>query len=127
MLYTDCYTVRLCVNLHESLVVVQSAVCNTDSSMWLLHTLLLQQQTEHRKLKKRLRRRNTRYQSALEHSKAALSAKISADRMLTEQAVSVTVTGRMKELYSLWSKMVKHNRTLDQIQDVVALRVSKCL
>jgi (p)ppGpp synthase/HD superfamily hydrolase len=95
--------------------------------MWLLHTLLLQQQTEHRKLKKRLRRRNTRYQSALEHSKAALSAKISADRMLTEQAVSVTVTGRMKELYSLWSKMVKHNRTLDQIQDVVALRVSKCL
>jgi ppGpp synthetase/RelA/SpoT-type nucleotidyltranferase len=47
--------------------------------------------------------------------------------MLTEQAVNVTVTGRMKELYSLWSKMVKHNRTLDQIQDVVALRVSKIL
>jgi (p)ppGpp synthase/HD superfamily hydrolase len=47
--------------------------------------------------------------------------------MLTEQAVNVTVTGRMKELYSLWSKMVKHNRTLDQIQDVVALRVRHCL
>ena len=37
--------------------------------------------------------------------------------------LTVTVTGRMKELYSLWSKMVRYDCKLDGIQDVVALRV----
>ncbi|KAG5187971.1 hypothetical protein JKP88DRAFT_197923, partial [Tribonema minus] len=79
---------------------------------------------EYRSLKKRLRRRHSRYQRALEQSKAALVQKISEDRMLVDQAVNITVTGRMKELYSLWMKMeTKYERKLDRIQDVVALRV----
>jgi len=46
------------------------------------------------------------------------------DRTLMEQAGGVEVYGRRKELYSLWHKMkTKGEDNLDQITDVVALRV----
>lgn len=36
---------------------------------------------------------------------------------MQEQAVVVAVTGRMKELFSLWTKMeTKYERKLDRIQ-----------
>jgi hypothetical protein len=79
---------------------------------------------EYSKLKKRLRMRMWRYRRALDQSKDVLEQKISEDKMLTDQAVTVNVTGRMKELYSLWTKMeTKYERKLDRIRDVVALRV----
>jgi len=40
------------------------------------------------------------------------------------QDVEIEVVGRTKELYSLWHKMeMKHDRNLDHITDLVALRV----
>ena len=49
---------------------------------------------------------------------------LSGDKMLKEQGCEVVVSGRTKELYSLWLKMeTKYEHSLDKIADVVALRV----
>ena len=46
------------------------------------------------------------------------------DPTLQSQDVNIEVVGRTKELYSLWHKMeMKHDRNLDHITDLVALRV----
>lgn len=80
--------------------------------------------SEYANLNRRIRKRYPRYQRALSNSKAALELKLAEDKMLNEQAVNVTVVGRMKELYSLWVKMeTKYERKLDKIQDAVAIRV----
>lgn len=77
---------------------------------------------EYKRLNRHLRRIQTRIRDTLETSQDILRKTMSRDATLTEQAVSVEVSGRRKELYSLWHKMeTKGEDNLDQITDVVAL------
>lgn len=79
---------------------------------------------EYDRLNRRLRQHQTKFQDTLDKSQEILRDRLNADPTLREQAQSVTVSGRTKEIYSLWHKMeTKNERNLDHIVDVVALRV----
>jgi len=79
---------------------------------------------EYRKLNRRLRRNQTKIRVTLERSQEILREALARDRTLGEQAATVEVYGRRKELYSLWHKMrTKGEDNVSKITDVVALRV----
>jgi GTP pyrophosphokinase len=79
---------------------------------------------EYKRLSRRLHQHQKKFQETLDKSKKMLKERLLADPTLRDQAVSVKVSGRMKEIYSLWHKMeTKGERNLDHILDVIALRV----
>jgi RelA/SpoT family (p)ppGpp synthetase len=79
---------------------------------------------EYKRLNRRLRQHQKKFQDTLDRSQKMLRDRLSSDRTLRDQAVEVSVSGRMKEIYSLWHKMeTKGDRNIDHIVDVVALRV----
>lgn len=79
---------------------------------------------EYNRLSQMLRQHQQRFQDTLDNSQELLRARLNSDPTLRDQAASVKVFGRMKEIYSLWHKMeTKGERNLDHIVDVVALRV----
>jgi RelA/SpoT family (p)ppGpp synthetase len=79
---------------------------------------------EYKRLNRRLSQHQTKFEDMLEKSQKMLKARLNIDPTLRDQAASVQVSGRMKEIYSLWHKMeTKGERNLDHIVDVVALRV----
>jgi hypothetical protein len=79
---------------------------------------------EYKRLNRRLRRHQTKFRETLDRSQNILEQTLQNDRTLKEQAVEVKVSGRTKELYSLWHKMdTKGESDLGHISDVVALRV----
>ena len=79
---------------------------------------------EYKRLSRRLRQHQKKFQDTLDKSQELLKERLNSDPTLREQAASVKVSGRMKEIYSLWHKMeTKGERNLDHILDVVALRV----
>ena len=79
---------------------------------------------EYKRLNRRLRTHQKKFQDALDKSQVLLNERLMRDPTLMEQAAEVTVSGRTKEIYSLWHKMeTKGERNLDNILDVVALRV----
>ena len=78
---------------------------------------------EYRRLQARLRTHQSRFQSTLQKSQALVQQHLNRDPTLRQQA-SIEVFGRTKEIYSLWHKMEsKGVKNLDQIGDLVALRV----
>lgn len=82
---------------------------------------------EYDRLNTRLRRHQAQFRDTLEKSQLILSQMLENDPTLKEQNVQVKVYGRTKELYSLWHKMeTKDLKDLEQIHDVVALRVVLC-
>lgn len=79
---------------------------------------------EYKRLSRRLAQHQSKYEDTLEKSQKILKERLMSDRTLRQQAANVEVSGRMKEIYSLWHKMeTKGERNLDHIVDVVALRV----
>uniref|UniRef100_A0A7S3KZY2 Putative GTP diphosphokinase RSH1, chloroplastic n=1 Tax=Amphora coffeiformis TaxID=265554 RepID=A0A7S3KZY2_9STRA len=79
---------------------------------------------EYKRLKRRLQDHEARYKETLDRSKEILEKQLQKDPTLSQQAAKVEVYGRTKELYSLWHKMeTKGERNLENIADVVALRV----
>lgn len=79
---------------------------------------------EYKRLNRRLRRHQTKFRETLDRSQKILEQTLQNDRTLKEQSVGVKVSGRTKELYSLWHKMdQKGENDLGHISDVVALRV----
>jgi hypothetical protein len=79
---------------------------------------------EYKWLNRRLRRHQSQFRETLEKSQDILRRTLQQDDTLREQAESVMVYGRTKELYSLWYKMeTKGVRDLNNISDVVGLRV----
>ena len=79
---------------------------------------------EYKRLNRRLRQHQKIFQETLDRSQKMLRDRLNADRTLRDQAMEVSVSGRMKEIYSLWHKMeTKGDRNIDHIVDVVALRV----
>jgi len=79
---------------------------------------------EYKRLSRKLDQRQSKYEDTLEKSQKILKDRLNSDPILRQQAAGVKVSGRMKEIYSLWHKMeTKGERNLDHIVDVVALRV----
>ena len=79
---------------------------------------------EYRRLNRRLRRHQQKFRDTLDKSQEILEQTLNADTVLQEYATGVKVSGRTKEVYSLWHKMeIKGEHNLDHIVDVVALRV----
>lgn len=79
---------------------------------------------EYKRLNRKLRRHQTKFRETLDRSQEILKQTLNNNPTLMEQAVEVKVSGRTKELYSLWNKMdTKGDHDLDHITDVVALRV----
>jgi len=75
-------------------------------------------------LKERLEQHQTKLKETLDATQLALQRVLSSDHTLRQQAANVEVSGRTKELYSLWHKMeTKDVQSLENIVDVVALRV----
>jgi len=79
---------------------------------------------EYERLERRLRQRQAKFEETLDNSVKVLEETLNNDPTLQSQNVRIEVKGRTKELYSLWHKMeMKHDRNLDHITDLVALRV----
>jgi len=79
---------------------------------------------EYKRLNRKLRKHKKSFKETLNKSKILLQERLDCDTTLGEQAETVEVYGRTKELYSLWHKMeTKKEHNLEHIVDVVALRV----
>ncbi|KAL7452618.1 hypothetical protein ACHAWC_004347 [Mediolabrus comicus] len=79
---------------------------------------------EYKNVNYRLNHRKDKIANTLDHSVRVLKETLRNDPTLLGQDVDISVVGRTKELYSLWHKMeMKHDRNLDNIADLVALRV----
>ena len=79
---------------------------------------------EYAQLNQRLSQRQSQFGETLDNSIKVLKQTLENDQTLSSQNVNIEVVGRTKELYSLWHKMeMKHDRNLDHISDLVALRV----
>ncbi len=79
---------------------------------------------EYKRLNYRLGERHEQISDTLDNSIKVLENTLNNDPTLHSQNVRIEVVGRTKELYSLWHKMeMKHDRNLDHITDLVALRV----
>jgi (p)ppGpp synthase/HD superfamily hydrolase len=79
---------------------------------------------EYKRLDRRLRQHEKQFKDTLDKSQVLLQRRLQNDPTLKQQAAKVEVFGRRKEIYSLWHKMeTKQEHNLDNIMDVVALRV----
>jgi len=79
---------------------------------------------EYKRLNRLLKEHSEKYHVTLEKSHEIMRKTLSNDRLLCDKTEDVKVSGRTKELYSLWYKMKSRaDYNLDHIADVVALRV----
>ncbi len=79
---------------------------------------------EYKNVNYRLNHRKDKIANTLDHSVRVLKETLRNDPTLLGQDVDISVVGRTKELYSMWHKMeMKRDRNLDNIADLVALRV----
>jgi (p)ppGpp synthase/HD superfamily hydrolase len=79
---------------------------------------------EYKRLNRRLRQHQKYFRDLLDRSKDHLQRRLNVDPTLMQQAAKVEVSGRTKELYSLWLKMeTKKEHRLEDIMDVIGLRV----
>ncbi|AEB12731.1 RelA/SpoT family protein [Marinithermus hydrothermalis] len=74
-------------------------------------------------LEVRLSHHRAEHQAIVERAKAALEEALAKDYVLKLAVQEYTVTGRTKHLYSIWKKMERDGKTLEQIYDLLALRV----
>lgn len=79
---------------------------------------------EYKRLNRRLLQHQKQFRETLDKSQELLQRRLDNDPTLRQQAAKVEVSGRTKEIYSLWHKMeTKNEHNLDNIMDLVALRV----
>lgn len=71
----------------------------------------------------RLKSHRAEREAAVERGKEALEAVLARDSVLGASIQGYEVTGRTKHLYSIWKKMQREGRALEQIYDLLALRV----
>ena len=78
---------------------------------------------EYRALKKRLEAHRAIRQEVVERARARIERLLAADPFLAQVLAGYTVAGRTKHLYSIWRKMRRDQRSLEQIYDLLALRI----
>jgi GTP pyrophosphokinase len=81
------------------------------------------QPQEYESLEARLKSHQAEREAAVERGKEALELVLARDSVLGASIQGYEVTGRTKHLYSIWKKMQRENRALEQIYDLLALRV----
>jgi len=78
---------------------------------------------EYQALKKRLESHPAIRPQVVESASRKLREFLEKDPLLKEGITSFEISGRTKHLYSIWRKMQRDNKTLEQIYDLLALRV----
>lgn len=81
---------------------------------------------EFRKLNQLVSMRHAQHQSTLQAATHDFSNILRHDPIFKEQNVRIEITGREKGMYSLWEKMrrkPKYHNNIDNIDDVIALRI----
>ncbi|MDX2008379.1 MAG: bifunctional (p)ppGpp synthetase/guanosine-3',5'-bis(diphosphate) 3'-pyrophosphohydrolase [Meiothermus sp.] len=62
-------------------------------------------------------------EAAVQKARETLETALKRDFILKQSVKSVEVTGRTKHLYSIWKKMEREEKAIEQIYDLLALRV----
>ncbi|MBF6593487.1 MAG: bifunctional (p)ppGpp synthetase/guanosine-3',5'-bis(diphosphate) 3'-pyrophosphohydrolase [Thermaceae bacterium] len=78
---------------------------------------------QYRDLEARLKSHQAEREAAVQKAREALELALSRDFILKQSIKKVEVTGRTKHLYSIWKKMEREGKALEQIYDLLALRV----
>jgi len=78
---------------------------------------------EYRALKKRLESHRAIRAEVIERAKEKLFRHLKRDPILRAGIRDFEISGRTKHLYSIWRKMQREGKTLEQIYDLLALRV----
>ncbi len=77
----------------------------------------------YRQLQERIRQGQEAREALIQRSIALLEEALAKDELLQAQIQGVEVTGRPKHLYSIWRKMEREGKALEQIYDLLAIRV----
>ncbi|MER3553095.1 MAG: GTP pyrophosphokinase [Meiothermus sp.] len=78
---------------------------------------------KYRDLEARLKSHQAEREQAVHKAKETLETALSRDFGLKGSIRKVEVTGRSKHLYSIWKKMEREGKAIEQIYDLLALRV----
>ena len=78
---------------------------------------------EYAALAERLQHHDQAHREVVENARSALEHALERDYVLGLSVDGFTVSGRTKHLYSIWKKMQREGKTLEQIYDLLALRV----
>ncbi|WP_457631837.1 RelA/SpoT family protein [Oceanithermus sp.] len=78
---------------------------------------------EYRALSERLAHLDTAHREVVDNAKGALELALQKDYVLGLSVAGFSVAGRTKHLYSIWKKMQREEKSLEQIYDLLALRV----
>ncbi|EME28808.1 guanosine-3',5'-bis(diphosphate) 3'-pyrophosphohydrolase [Galdieria sulphuraria] len=79
--------------------------------------------SEYEEIRQLVEKKLPKYMRVLEESRQALKTALQNDVILQQSVAQVEVSARIKELYSLWKKMQQHGKDIEDIYDLVALRV----
>jgi guanosine-3',5'-bis(diphosphate) 3'-pyrophosphohydrolase len=74
-------------------------------------------------LESRLKSHRAEREVAVEEARRRLEESLRSDEALAQEVVGFEVVGRTKHLYSIWRKMQRDEKALEQIYDLLALRV----
>lgn len=77
----------------------------------------------YRDLLARLKSHKAEREAAVQAAKEKLEQALERDFILKQSIKKVEVTGRTKHLFSIWKKMEREGRAIEQIYDLLALRV----
>jgi GTP pyrophosphokinase len=75
------------------------------------------QPDDYRRIARQLRERRTQRESYIESAKRELQA------LLEEADIRAEISGRPKHIYSIWRKMKRKEKGLDELYDVLAVRI----
>ncbi|HGY09990.1 MAG TPA: bifunctional (p)ppGpp synthetase/guanosine-3',5'-bis(diphosphate) 3'-pyrophosphohydrolase [Oceanithermus profundus] len=78
---------------------------------------------EYEALVQRLTHHDQAHREVVDNAKSALEHALAGDYVLGLSVDAFTVSGRTKHLYSIWKKMEREGKALEQIYDLLALRV----
>ncbi|WP_287371134.1 bifunctional (p)ppGpp synthetase/guanosine-3',5'-bis(diphosphate) 3'-pyrophosphohydrolase [Oceanithermus sp.] len=78
---------------------------------------------EYTALVERLAHHSQAHREVVDNAKSALEHALESDYVLGLSVDGFSVSGRTKHLFSIWKKMQREEKTLEQIYDLLALRV----
>jgi GTP pyrophosphokinase len=78
---------------------------------------------EHARLNGFIQRRSHSYAAALRLAEKKVEQMIAADQWLQSRVRRTEIEGRTKSIHSTWRKMQRRDTSLEQIHDLVALRI----
>jgi len=74
-------------------------------------------------LEAKLKSHRAEREAAVQKAKESLEQALNRDFILKQSIQHIEITGRTKHLYSIWKKMEREGKAIEQIYDLLALRV----